>query len=482
VNTSFSNIIRGNPAEEPGVFGDPDDHLRLAVVFGRLAEKRGLRGDEVRACQSEPRWGERLEALKRLLRRDDLAGITFHDIDALAVGQHGASTTWDDARLVDARRATFEVLADAAVRLQWTLVRPAPGTSTNQALRIRGVKVEATPVLAPELEQILAALLTKGVLTPGQWEDEVDAAQARDDNANLALLAKADSLLSAEARDAALHLALPRGEQPWNGVAGPFTLADELLNTGDALAKPTLSRQGAIELADLGLLHSCGGRIRMPRVAREFYAARAAHTGDVDHDRVQAWLARTVVPAGDAGDIDLERHHHAILSGDATLALEPGFPYRQDLRILGTNIGRQGGLANWRAAFKVFEFILQHDPEDAYAWEYSGYNLALANPDSRSPELRARVQRAYEQAVRYDGDNPLFLGRLLGWRGQWGGDVVDELHHHILALGTRSVAAVWLAHQALSGLRRGKQFDQLSRLRAQLGDAAIESWLRRERV
>lgn len=455
--------------------GDPDDHLRLAVLLGRAAQQRGHDTDDARGCVDEQTWSGKLAHLTELIDSPALRGLVLQDIDALWQGNVSGPAAWADSAFRRERSKLFEVMTQGAATGRWHLIRPVPQPSVTEALHAAGILADPAGSnladIAPEIRPLARALLERGVIDEFGLEDMIEAAAALDSDPSQTLISLADESLSGLARDAAFRLSLSRLEQPWNGVIGPYALA-QAASWADASAEVhSLPRDAVVELIAAGLLHADAHRARMPRLVRSYYERRAWATGDIDARVEHHWLmGRSEAGEGCDSEQLIERHHHAVEAEDWDAALASARYYLQDLRQLATRIGRRPGLGSKRQAALIFARITRRDPHDAYAWEYYGYNLAQVGPPT------PMIEHAYDKASELEPDNPLYRGRLMGWRGCQGVDVVDETRHRISEYGISSVAASWFAYQVLQGLARGRQHDQLARLREALGASRVERW------
>lgn len=456
--------------------GDPDDHLRLAVLLGHEARARGHDSEVAAGCIEAHRWREKSEHLARLVHSPALDGLIFHDLDALWQSDVRGPDAWTDSAFRRERTALFDLLLGAAEEHHWRLVRPVPRAPVPITLsRPPSLAPDDPPALdaiAPEIRPLARSLIERSIVNEFGLEDIVEAADELQMDASKSLIARADERLTGLARDAALRLSLLRIHQPWNGVVGPYRLAH---GTDEHVDIRAIDRAAAHELVELGLLHVDGGHARMPRLVRAFYERRAWATGDINPQTEHQWLARRepTRSAGASSAVEhIERHHHAIEGEDFDMAVETGTYYLNDLRQLATRIGRRPGRGNKNRAARIFERIVQRDPEDAYAWEYYGFNLAQVEPESEM------IQRAYERACDLEPSNPLYRGRLLGWRARRGADIVDEARHRIVSdYLPDSVAATWFAYQVIRGLQQGRQHQQLQRFEAAMGTDRIAAWL-----
>lgn len=459
--------------------GDPDDHLRLTVLLGHAAMTRRPDSEDARGCIEEQAWSAKLDHLSRLVDSPDLHGLTLRDIDALWQGDISGPAAWADSTFRRERHTLFEVMSHGAAKGNWRLLRPAPRPNVTGALLAAGAGTslpgsDLAPIL-PEIRPLARALIDRGIIDHLALEDIIEAADALGSDPSGTLISHADELLSGLARDAALRLSLSRIECRFNGVIGPYALTDDSSTAHAQVDVHSMPHSAIDELVALGLLHVDGSQARMPRLVRSYYARRAWATGDIDARSEHQWLAHRPI-AGRRPKVEhiLERHYHAVEAEDDDIALETSRYYLQDLRQLATRIGRRPGLGNKRQAALVFARITRRDPGDAYAWEYYGYNLAQVDPQA------GMIEQAYEKACELDPDNPLYRGRLVGWRGRHGADVVDETRKRVSDYGIETAAASWFAHQVLQGLNRGRQRHQIDRLRHELGNSKVEAWFEKQ--
>lgn len=465
------------PADAITALGETDDHLRLAVLLGRAASDRGDTSEDALGCIEAPSWLEKFDHLRRLLDTPSLDGLAFHDLDALWPGYVPETQRWDDRAFRRERSAVFELIRDAAPRRRWRLTRPvprAPRLSPAEApAALRADDMGSLASIVPEIRPLARNLIEAGIIDGFGLEDLVEAAGDLDLDPSESLIAYADERLTTSARDCALRLSLLRVEEPWNGVIGPYPIPAET-SEGDDMPLHALERRAVEQLVALGLLHVAHDRARMPRLVRQFYVRRAQTTGDIDARSEHRWLATR--RGTEPGEL-IERHHHAIEADDLDLAIETAEFYINDLRRLATRLGRRRGPGDVRRAARLFARITRKDHHDAYAWEYYGYNLAQLDPETEV------IERAYRQACALEPDNPLYRGRLVGWIGRQGGDVVDETIHRISAeYGTTSIAASWFAFQVLSALERARRRDQIGQLSDRLGSARIDAWFKKQQA
>ncbi|MEP7125472.1 MAG: hypothetical protein ABJE95_31355 [Byssovorax sp.] len=462
-------------------FGDRDDPQRLAVL---LAEQAAAAfpasveiGRKARVCL-DPRtsWKDR-----RILLGDTLAlaaeqstghFLALADIDALAPA---GTEDWSADRSITMRHDLYKLVLEAVERGGWLVFRTSPTRRVSPDLADLDLEEtyatsphsvalpeEANPY-APEIRPIAAWLTQRGALRPRDLSRIV--ADVEDFDAHLVDLAY--DALSPSAVDAGKLLSAVRPPQHVNGAMGPFAYSG---------ARPTatsIPRAAADALRASGFLQPLAdpSTLRMPRLARD-QLRRFAHLGMAGETRqLHAHLAALPLDAQGTSD-KLETHHHAVLARDVERAKSTALFYGTELRDLATQLSREAHVERDRAKFKkaadLFEYIVTtFDKTDAYAWEYLGYNLARADDLTNRP----RIRQAYETAHRLWPDNPLYHGRLLGFRGQLGQDIVADftlsLDRYVTKFGAERDAVSFFAEAAFKGLERGKRADQVNRIVAQ---------------
>jgi hypothetical protein len=127
----------------------------------------------------------------------------------------------------------------------------------------------------------------------------------------------------------------------------------------------------------------------------------------------------------------VETHYHAIESLDRTLAEQTAWYYGADLRRIAFDLSKNQ--QQYPQAADIYRTILRDfDAEDAYAWEYLGFNLAYAYEGKEIPSsLRDEIREAYAKASRLDSDNPLYKGRELAFRAQLGERVRTDFQRYL---------------------------------------------------
>jgi hypothetical protein len=479
-----SKIVLGNlEAAPPGTallfpFGDRDDPQRLAVLLAeRLASSFPDSAEilrKARTCLS-PRtsWRDR-----RILLGDALALATeqhtghfvaLADIDALAPQ---GTEDWSADRSLAMRQDLYKVVLEAVERGGWLVFRSSPERKVSADLACLDVEEsyapepenlaypeEANP-FAPEVRPFAAWLTQRGALRPKDLSRIV--ADVEDFDAHLIDLAY--DALPPTARDTGKLLSALRPPQHVNGALGPMAYA------GERPTETAVPRAAVAALRASGFLQPSveASTLRMPRLGRDLLG-RFSHLGTGSElQRLHGRLAGEAIE-GKTASVQLEIHHHAVLSRNVDLAKHTAIFYGTELRDLATQLSfdaqREHNRAKFARAAELFEYVVStFDGNDAYAWEYLGYNLARASDAAH----RQRILRAYETAHRLWPDNPLYHGRLLGFRGQLGQDVVADFaswfDRYLNKFGDEAEAVSFFAEAVLKGLRRGDENEQVARI------------------
>jgi len=361
-------------------------------------------------AQTNP-WPARFEALSELLQTVALRrpGVVcrVRDLGALPeLPPNRGPDRWDDrsfAREHAQLRARLERAADSGV------------LSVDRAPPPAGALVDRVePSLRP---------LARWLQAQGRVDDAALEACAEEGDPTY-LLSTMWDVIGRDARVAALRLSALRPPQRLNGVFGPIALRPQEGRVEDL---STVTRAAVDRLLDMGVLHRdvTGEAVYFPRPVRAFLRVFATEYSPSELQGDHRTIAGALL--GDSADAVVERHYHAVQGHDLEGARESARYYGADLRTLAREISLEG---DHEGAAKIYEEIVTtYDPKDAYAWEYLGYNLW--QPYRRAPgampaALRARIEDALTRACTVDAfnrRNPLFLGRLLGFRGMWGDDI-----------------------------------------------------------
>lgn len=447
-------------------FGEPDDHLRLSTliadavaksaVVSRVLDLKGaafLRGKALRLTDTlggPLSWRERRTNFNEVIRLIPSGTLVLRDPDAFAeTYTFERSADWDDAMLCRERGEFFEILKDPIARGAIGLERTAPDPRFSDrlpsaAVSARDVHLDATDPYAsavgPDARGALGWLLQEGHLQEDAVDELIEGGVGPELDRHLLLVAY-DHLPPAT-RSAAYRLAVLRGEQALNGTIGPFAVQ----------AKPAAS---AVTKAQVQSLLSSGflrrttieGQVRMPRIVRDVVLARAnAEDPDsVTEDHKHAF--EHLEPLDDPSRM-IERHHHAVHGLLVKQAIATATFYATDLRELAIRLSRRD---QWLHAAEVYRQIVKHDPDDAYAWEYLGYNLVRDEPKKHAVE----IFKAYERAYKLEPANPLYHGRQLGFHGRMGQVIRAEFEHWIRHYEWNAVDR--FASEVLKGLKRGKR-------------------------
>ena len=464
-------------------YGHADDHFQLvATIAGRLDPF--LASDEARACTSpKSSWKERRDALVRL-GMSKATTLDIIDIDALDVGVEDEGERWADLQLREDRALFLAELVLLADRAGWRLIRPAPSPKTSDLLRSVGSEYSSRgapdllarlddallrvglQAVAPEVRGVASWLLGDGLVDPPslrrllEEEGEVRATQL--------VIGVAYDSLPRSVRETALSLAMVREEVPINGVIGPFQQGDQPKIDLDTRGVPC---RHVDQLLKCGFLQrrSPGQEsvVRMPRSVRQFLEPRAwARSATGAKKTHTIMLSQT----GEETETLVSRHWHAVCAGDTQAAVDTARFYVSDLRIIAYRLSKEEGA--YATAADLYQRVVEADGQDAYAWEYLGFNLArAAGRDQCSQSFRPRIEEALRRATQLDPTNPLYQGRLLGYLGRCGEDITGAFATGIseFAGRYRGPGVTWFAEPVLRELRAGRAADQLRMICGQWG-------------
>jgi len=470
------------PATVPTVraHGDQDDHLRLTVLLASLFFDRvdpGL----YRTCTSPSSpWKARRDALKQLLEEAQEGShgtlVRLVDPDVLDMGELPPEARWQDAWFRRERSEFFAVLLDSFARCGWELVRPEPRPSTTGKLEERGcVVVDGAPpagsetddeqrlnavadaLLLPAIRPLIDALVENQHLSAGEVARMLEAASSSS-GANDLTLEIAYDFLGIDAIETGKRLSVLRGSQPWNGVAGPFTLRDD---GEDWTARPgSVPPEAARELARGGWLQVSaeqgdGERFAIANALRTFFQNRATTTNPGRTQEEHTWLAHRT-PGG--LEESMEVHYHAVESGDSALARSTAKHYGADLRRIAFALGtkKEATVVDFEAAADIYRTIVREfDAEDAYAWEYLGFNLAMTYRERPLPApVEQEIIEAYANASRCEPSNPLYKGREIGFQARLGRNVLADFRRwleHFRRVGGEAAVKIF-AQRVLEGM------------------------------
>lgn len=482
-----SRIALGAPREqgEAGsvfAYGDRDDPARILVLLAdrvlAATDPSSAAARNARTCL-EPRtpWRTRLDCLGSALHdvtsRSDRPFVALWDADALA---SDTVEDWANERSSLLRRDLSRLLRTAVMNGGWILVRTARAHTSATPTLFDDLDLdheapaeppqvpEEARLFAPECWPIASWLVQRDVLRPRDLA-EVERTVARADEHLVDLAYEA---LPSVARDAALLLTVLRAPQPLDGHYGrlPFEAGASRVS---ASSLPAATRS---LLVDSGLLQPTWpcGPWRMPRIVR----ARLTHLAQVMIEDEAQQLHRTEAELGSnipAADSRVEAHFHALCTGDVELAKHTAVYYGSELSEVAKRLSVEAQdtedvverKRRFLAAADLFHHVVQSfDETDAYAWEYYGYNLARA--ESSDSEA---ILDAYQRAHNLRRGNPLYHGRLLGFRAQLQQQVVDEaitgVHRYAMDPPERESVS-FFAEAIVGGLWRGGQRQQTRRL------------------
>lgn len=446
----MENLIHGKGVPLVTAYGDSDDHLRLTVLIAEVLRSAAPDAAKVCLTATNNSWSARYSALRELLRAARLTQskpevvLRVRDTQALPEGEPSGFARWDDATFARERSQLHGLLAresrEGVVALVGAVGDP-----------------DATDVLERFHEDLRPLALW--LRDAGHVDEATLAGYIRRERPEHVLTVMWD-VIERHAREAALRLSAFRAPQRLNGVFGPLTLCTTPV---DGVGLASVSRAAVDTLLEMGLLRpvpGTPGEVEFPRLVRTFLRAFATVYSPADLQGDHKTIADKLPEA--STETVIERHHHAVLGRDATLARSTARFYGADLRTIAREASLDG---DHPTAAALYEEIVTHfDPRDAYAWEYLGYNLwrpFWRNLHGMPDGLRTRVDEALVKACTVDpanARNPLFIGRLLGFRGALGQNVSTEFARRVrvfkvqLRRGAedRQSSLSWMAEQVRS--------------------------------
>lgn len=484
-----SKIVIGRPtvaglAEHVFAYGDSDDAPRLVAILAariRQLDPTSLAAKSAAEClDPKATWKARLNhlasSLHDAIRHPAAPTFVLWDADALAFDQPEA---FDVERASLLRRDLFRVVRESAQQGGWILVRTAraSGSALDDVDLARDIGViqdeptlpEQAQLFAMECQPLASWLVRSDVLRPRDLAEITRTVPNRDSH----LVDLVYQELPGVVRDAAKLMSGLRPPQALNGHYGRVAFSADLASvTGRSV--PASARE---ILKDCGLIQPTtqGAGWRMPRLVRERLYQLAEVTLETELEDLHRLEAEVGTRADVSVDDSVEAHHHAIRTGDIDLAKATAAYYGSELCDVARRLSVEAKDAEpskrkklFRRAADLYQYIISnYDPDDAYAWEYLGYNLALSDgsPDD--------ILKAYRKAYSQRRHNALYHGRFIGFRGQQGEDIVA----HAIA-GIREYAqhdptrepVSYFAKMVFDGLRRGGRGEQVRAIVARCGD------------
>ncbi len=408
-----------------------DAHLRLSVLLALHAGAPGEARDE--AVDPATPWRARAAAAFESLRTRGNAPLALIDPDAAYLSPPTGQAVFDDATNQRERAQFFSSVLDFGAEHGWTFVRSAPRPEVTEAMDARRIATATEHVASAELPDVAPALwpLARWMVAEGRAEaNHLHRLLSSADDPDDALVAAYEDLLDPETRTSLRRLALLREAHPINGVIGPFGPGEDGLRRLSSAAINLLRRSGA--LTQLG-----NGTVAIAAPLRDRLARRQALVARDETQLLRSELARTLQSNRDP-EAALEAHRQAILGGSLQLALDTARFYASDLRVIAAQLSHRAHAARrpalYREAAAVYATIVSRfDAEDAYAWQYLGFNLERSRtaPDET---LDRQIADAYLSSCRLadaDSYNPLYHGRRLGFDARLGRDVRSELREHL---------------------------------------------------
>ncbi|WP_437738401.1 hypothetical protein [Sorangium sp. So ce1335] len=480
--TAIPDELRGLPVLT--AYGDPDDHLRLTALIGHhIGSATGVGvADAAATCLSpEASWRARQDALEHLLRHaKPRSGSTFlgvlFDIDALDIGPLSPESRWDDRDFRLERDEFLTRMLSSVDQRKWFVVRPMPSPDialpSNDA---GGGSALAFPELAdindelaPECRPILDWLVRSGTLSAVDVRERFEAGERAGFDRHLISVAY-NTLRGTSAETAKRWSSLRRAQYiDDHSLPGPLLDRREAVISGIIDDNTPMTVAAVEELCKRGFLQPgplVDGNLtwRMPRSVRVFLRRHAQASMP---DRIGADHRTLAALAAAGADVEgeLEGHYHAvhvhpIREQDIDRAFETARYYVADLRAMAVRLSVVS--EDHLNAARIFRRILDVDGTDAYAWEYFAYNLSKSYKNELPPEQdRALILEAYKKATEHarDRDNPLYHGRLLGFRARLGEDVRREFDQRMrlyVEYPSSTIAVGYFAEAVLNGVPAG---------------------------
>jgi tetratricopeptide (TPR) repeat protein len=485
-------------------YGEPDDHLRLVVLLADTLRARGAGvglAHLAKVCMDRSSsWETRYDALWDLVRAAEpqqngaYFGVLF-DPDALDPGPLRPGSEWDDREFGWQRSKLRELVERMVKRNGWIVVRPRPSLDIDlpEPTLLAPPEPESDaplPQTSPEIRPIMSWLVQSGNLTARDVQWRFEAVGGDLGLLERRLVSIAYNALQPRAAEAAERLSIVRHSLVRDQV-GPYLILDDRATVAVAEVmeeESWLAREALDELLAAGVLQACplgDGRtaVRMPRsvravLKREADAARPGWMGR-EHRRLAAPRLE-----GTGLESQLEVHHHAVRvhpveRADIDRALATAHYYAADLREMAFRLSKLDG--RYDDAASVYEQIVRLDPTDGYAWEYLGYNLARAHQHRPPPEdVRERIRDAYDNAIARDrsSDNPLYHGRLLGFRARLGEDITSAFHGGMRRYEKSPNAVSFFAKAVLDGVPASRRRGLIERWRNLLSNELLARYLK----
>jgi hypothetical protein len=311
---------------------------------------------------------------------------------------------------------------------------------------------EARSTFAPDLQPLITWLVTSKTLS-----SEELAHILRSDLQPVDIIEIVYDALKPSVRASARKLALQRPELHVNGAIGPFSY-----QSGDVPSVNAISRGDVEVLRSIGFLQqgALKDSVVMPNQVRHFLARREYLHNSSAAENVHRWMSSL---PDDSAQGRIEKHHHAICSHDVETAISTADYYGADLRDLALKLSLEGAYV---AAADIYRTIVEKfDSEDAYAWQYLGYNLAKSPLLSEDGVFEAK--KAYSMSVRLAPQNPLYVGRWLGFRGRTGENIEAEIEAYIPRFRADWGQDVdsYFGEAVIKGLQAGRQNAVVQRLK-----------------
>jgi hypothetical protein len=449
-------------------YGEMDDPVRLLVLLATYVGSlvADSTGHVAQCLDRRATWRTRLNGLRELFSRaKNLNGhyVALLDPDALAPTSYAG---WEDRTLhrmrEDIRRTILTAIDDGG----WLVAQPNPTKAVSEEFDQINIDPEEQPgatdpmfaFFAPDVQPVARWLVKSGRIPQERLGDIIE--DTKDPGQHILRIAY--DALPEGAREAARRLQVLRAPSERNGSLGPFQWAD------NPSAPLEIAASDANTLEKAGVLVSDDARSpnerSMMRRSRQIFAMHAEALEAALVRGLHGTISENIEFEKCSVEEKIEIHHHAAQAGDLKRARETALYFGLELRKLATQLSRLQH--DFEGAANLFkELVEQFDSTDAYAWEYLGFNLALADKKAKKQAQRApEILKAYSEAHKLDKWNPLYHGRYVGYRAELGQPVLNEVNSAMTKYAERSDVGdfvSWFVMPVLDGLfRKGRHAER----------------------
>lgn len=404
-----------------------DAHQRLAIQLARLAGDGPEDSDVRRVLARKSTWTQRFAAVSSILARPSVR-VRVVDIDAAWVPP-SIQPSYDDANCLAERTEMFALLAKTAITQRWELVRPTPKAEVTDALLELGhssavCDLEAEPRVPTTIPVGLAGvwdwLVASGRVNHAALRGVLEEASAED--APAYLLETFYDCAGPRLRQALSEVSLLRERHPLARTPqeSRTSVFHRVLSGGD-------TQRRLDELEKSGVLVRGGNGARQVYLSRTIRDWVLRRLGLVDREELLAMRTNLAQQLAVHRQVDarLESHRLSVLAGDVETAVRTAAYFGTDLRLLARRISTEGGrkkdTSRFRIAADIYRRIVSDfDSDDAYSWQYLGFNLQRSEPLQAHAEGRTstdEIRLAFETSCKKSraGFNPLYSARRVGF-------------------------------------------------------------------